>query len=251
MGSRSSSIWATVYMDNMERRVLNTFTTIGMYSRYVDDIFIMTLCEAEADEILRRFNNADPNLSFQLEKPMCQRGYLFDLSLLDFKVTVNALNGERYFTFYRKHARKPLFIHYKSAVSLSTKISAIRNEKSRISQRCSDLQDNRMQQENFNRTLRNMDYPEHLISTSFPRPIRTTNNASKRFYFRLPFINDKVNRDIKNIFIRENLPFVLAQKSHTLSSFFRKPQQQLHDVSPKCALRNCLNNDTKICLKSR
>lgn len=46
-------------------------------------------------------------------------------------------DAETKYKFYKKKAKKPLFIHHQFALPKRTKINTIRNDKKRIKQRCS------------------------------------------------------------------------------------------------------------------
>ena len=53
------------------------------------------------------------------------------MSLLDFKVIISK-DGNSSFEFYKKPAKKPLFVHHQSAIPTKSKLNLIRNERKRI-----------------------------------------------------------------------------------------------------------------------
>ena len=57
------------------------------------------------------------------------------ISLLDFTVIITE-EGRPELEFYRKKAKKPMFIHYKSAIPKQAKYNAIRKERNLIDQKC-------------------------------------------------------------------------------------------------------------------
>ena len=122
MGSRLSGILATLVMDDLERSTLTADLSICLYCRYVDDIFIMTTSSQQADTIFAKFNSAHTALKFESEKP--EEG-TNKLSLLDFTVTINSGNAE--FTFFRKKAKKNVFVHNRSAIPKKQKSNIIIN----------------------------------------------------------------------------------------------------------------------------
>ena len=73
--------------------------------------------------------------SFEIEKPETTPSGL-SFSLLDFKFTISK-DGKSSFEFYKKPAKKPLFVHHQSAIPTKSKLNLIRNERKRMEDRCS------------------------------------------------------------------------------------------------------------------
>ena len=82
MGNNMSAILAILYMDRLERQAISNFRQLGLYKRYVDDIFIITEDRQTAEEIQACINGRDPSIQFEIEHPV--NG---SLSLLDFSDT--------------------------------------------------------------------------------------------------------------------------------------------------------------------
>ena len=135
MGSSISGILAILFMDKLEQIALSSYRFISPYKRYVDDIYLQTANEEKANEFHDTMNGLHPRLKFETEKPTASPEGL-SLSLLDFKVTITT-NGESFFEFYKKPAKKPLFVHHQSALPKRSKTNFIRNERRRIQQRYS------------------------------------------------------------------------------------------------------------------
>lgn len=114
MGSSLSGILAILFMDKLEKKTLFSCLYVDPYKRYVDDIYAQTTDESNADVFHEHMNNKHPNIKFKIEKTVStSEGNC--LSLLDF--TVHLTNeGSAEFNFYKKKAKKPLFVHYKSAL---------------------------------------------------------------------------------------------------------------------------------------
>ena len=92
---------------------------------------VWSVCLSETSTM----NNLHPKLKFEIEKPeITPSGH--SLSLLDFKVTISK-NGKSSFEFYKKTAKKPIFVHHQSAMPKKSKINFIRNERKRIEDNCS------------------------------------------------------------------------------------------------------------------
>ncbi|KAK3715634.1 hypothetical protein QZH41_008079 [Actinostola sp. cb2023] len=117
-----------------ESTALSSFRSIITYKRYVD-IYFQTTDEARAAEFHQFMNAAHPRLTFEMETPRKDPDGL-SLSLLHFTVTISD-QGSSSFEFYKKKAKKPIFVHYQSAIPYNTKKSIIINERNRINQRCS------------------------------------------------------------------------------------------------------------------
>ena len=81
---------------------------------FLDDIYLQTTNEETADDFHHIINNVHPNLKFEIEKPETTPSGL-SLSLLNFKVTISK-DGNSSFEFYKKPAKKPLFVHHQSAI---------------------------------------------------------------------------------------------------------------------------------------
>ena len=94
--------------------------------------FVVVVCVEHLSSI--RFRSLR-SLKFEIEKPETTPDGL-SLSLLDFKVTISK-DGKSSFEFYKKSAKKPLFVHHKSAIPMKSKTNFIRNERKRIEDRCS------------------------------------------------------------------------------------------------------------------
>ena len=103
--------------------ILSSHLTISPYKRYVDDIYVRTTNEETADHFHHIINKVHPNLKFKIEKPETTPSGL-SLSLLDFNVTMSK-DGNSSFEFYKKPAKKPLFVHHRSAIPTKSKIKFI------------------------------------------------------------------------------------------------------------------------------
>ena len=161
MGSNISAILAILFMDRLETIALSSHLSISPYKRYVDDIYLQTTCEDMADQFHSTMNNLHPKLKFEIEKPeITPSGH--SLSLLDFKVTISK-DGKSSFEFYKKTAKKPIFVHHQSAIPRKLKVNFIRNEQKRIEDKCSTKTIARKHQNTFDDVLRLNGYPKSII----------------------------------------------------------------------------------------
>ena len=217
MGSSISGILAILFMDKLETIALSSHLMISPCKRYVDDIYLQTINEETADHFHAVINNVHPNLKFEIEKPESTSSGLL-LSLLDFKVTISK-DGNSYFEFYKKTAKKPLFVHHQSAMPTKSKLNFIRNERKRIKDRCSSSISAKQHLNTFDDILRLNGYLENTIEQT-KRPQNPQQNPqpgnTEWSYLKIPYISERLNHKITSIFRKENIPVRIAHKSHTL-----------------------------------
>ena len=244
MGSNISAILAIMFMDRLETIALSSHLSISPYKRYVDDIYLQTTCEDMADQFHSTMNNLHPKLKFEIEKPVITpSGH--SLSLLDFKVTISK-DGKSSFEFYKKTAKKPIFVHHQSAIPTKSKINFIRNERKRIEDKCSTKMIARKHQNTFDDVLRLNGYPESIIDKTKhsqnhqenPRPSNT-----EWSHMKIPYISERLNYRITSIFRKEDIPVRVAHKSYTLRRALSHNNKER-----TCTRANCPISGTKLCL---
>lgn len=242
MGSSTSAILAIIYMDYVEQQTIHNLN-IGIYKRYVDDTLILTLNKHEADHILHNMNSINRHIQFEIEHPTSDN----TLNLLDFSITIDPTTHQQTFNFYKKTAKKDLFVNFKSALPTQSKINFIQNDISRITNRCSNNNDRQSHLDNFSKILHQNDYPlEFIREHCRPKTKRNTPRHTQQqhtFYFEMPFINDATDKKIKRIFKQNNINVRLYRKSITLRQQLRK------NTVIKCSKPNCPINTPKICHK--
>ena len=198
------------------------------YKRYVDDIYLQRTNEETADHFHHIINNVDPNLKFEIEKPETTPSAM-SLSLLDFKVTISK-DGNSSFQFYRKPAKKPLFVHHQSAIPTKSKLNFIRNERKLIQDRCSSHISATQHLNTFDHILRLNGYPKNSIEES-KRPQHHQRNSqpanTEWTYLKIPYISDRLNHRITNIFKKET--------SQCASLTSPTQSERLYPTSPKYA----------------
>ena len=65
MGSSISGILAISYMDQLERRELSIYQSCIFFTRYIDDILMLTSSSKEATAIYEKFQNIDGHIQFK------------------------------------------------------------------------------------------------------------------------------------------------------------------------------------------
>ena len=230
MGSSVSGILAILFLDTLEQQTLRSFGQISLFKRYVDDCFTLVSDLDEATSLLQHLNQQHPNIRFEMEFPTDGRS----LSLLDFTITMTR-NGEPQFEFFKKKARKNIFVHYYSHIPKQSKMAIVKNERARIKERCSNPTIQLKHQLEFDNMLLKHHYPKSFIeSTKRRRRQRQSQNQKDFSYLKLPFISEQANRRIKQIFHREAVSLRIAHKSQTLRNYLR-PKSEI----PPCTLRSC------------
>ena len=110
-----------------ETTALSSRLTISPYKRYVDDIYVQTTNEETADHFHHIINKVHPNLKFEIEKQKQHRVVYYC------RFQSHHIQGwQQFFEFYKKPAKKPLFVHHRSAIPTKSTLNFIRNERKRI-----------------------------------------------------------------------------------------------------------------------
>ena len=236
MGNSISGIMAIVFMDSLERRAL-MHCQVGLFKKYIDDYCLFTTNREEAEIIFQTLNAQHPNITFEVEHPVNEKS----LSLLDFTVTVRK-DGNVFFEFFKKRAKRELFVNFMSAFPTASKINYARNEIKRIAERCTKKEDFKKHVSEFERILRRNGYDTKTIETSKcmrQRKVKKVSRSENVFYFQMPFVSDRINNKVRKVFKDYNIPVKIAHRSYTLKQILQKKEEKQN-----CELKNCtLNNN--------
>ena len=242
MGLSISGIIATIFIDRIEQRALNSFQQCKFFYRYVDDSFGLVKNKEAAEKLLTHLNNQHDSILFEIEHPNTTNDN-HNLQLLDLSVQTNK-TGTINFNFYRKKARKKVFIHARSHMPKSQKISIIQNEACRIKHRSSKDSDATKAIQDFKKTLSINGYDDKTISNTINKNRGERRHSTQEtFYLNIPFFNDKTDSAIKNIFRKEKIDIRLSRRSETLS---QKLRPQLSN-KPTCIWPDCHTADNGNC----
>ena len=128
------------------------------------------------------------------------------------------------FWFYKKKAKKPLFVHHESTINGKAKTNFIRNERKRIQDRCStQTATNTKHQGAFDEILPLNGYSESCIHhTKQPQNRREDSFPSNTewSYLKIPYISERLDYKITTIFRKEGIPVRIARKSYALRKAF-------------------------------
>ena len=240
MGSSVSAIVAILYMSHVEAKALSILgNCVGLFSRYVDDIFVLAKNRADAIHIHETFNNTDSDIKFEIEHP----DHTNTLKLLDIAIRVQE-SGNKHYEFYKKSVKKDLFVNFKSSLPTKSKMHFIRNERSRIMKNCSTNKEAKVHLDQFNNVLKNNGYPETFIHNPNTFPNNKHKRSNKKFrpspdqyaYFNFPYISDTINRKLSRCFIREGLNVRLYHKNFSLRNALKVKTTN----NRSCKKKNCI-----------
>jgi hypothetical protein len=243
MGSSVSPILAIMFMDTLEKQALLSTNRVGFYGRYIDDIFVLTKNSNSAEDFRHIMERQCPHIKFEIELPTVEETRL-KLKLLDIEVCINQGNSPT-FEFYKKSARKDVFVNFNSALPMEQKMHILENERRRIRERCSSEDTRAKHEEVFNQLLRLNNYPESIIRKSKHQTkinrSHTKENKETFYHLRMPFVTDTLNKKLKNIFKKENIPVRFYHTTRTLRQALSLPQTK------PCHLQNCPMVNKKHC----
>jgi len=232
MGSRLSGILATLVMDDLERRTLTADMNISVYSRYVDDIFILTNNSDSANAIFHAFNQQHEEIKFTAEHPSNSAS----LKLLDFEVTVS--DEKISFNYYQKQAKTNMFPHFRSALTKSQATSFIVNEKERVISKCSTNCHKNEAIQQLKKKLKERGYSNDFINSAMEKHTNSrTQNEEEALFFKFPFIDEQTDRRVKNI-LRKTAPNIhITRRGHNIRSFLSKTK--LASCPDNCTIQKC------------
>jgi hypothetical protein len=150
------------------------------------------------------------------------------------------------FDFYKKKARRDIFVNAKSALPWTAKMNIIKNEKQRIRERSKgNNSQTTTHLQNFGTILRRNGYAQQTIDKC-DTPLRRRNqpnDGKDMLFFQMPFISDRLNQKIRRIFQQEGLNTIVYSKNQNLrQTLNRKPND-----STTCTLTACPVSDPKLC----
>ena len=118
-----------------------------------------------------------------------------------------------------KQSLEPLFVHHQSAMPKKSKINFIGNEWKRIEDRCATQTTSVKHQNMFDDILRINGYLEDSIDQTKHPQSHQRNSPPPNVdwsYLKIPYISERLNHKITNIFRKEGIPVRVAHRSYTL-----------------------------------
>lgn len=243
MGNIISGTLANIFMGTIENTILNSLDCPG-YFRYVDDTLIFCRNSIEASNILHAFNSANNNLQFEMEEANNRRLNILDLTL----ETDN--DGNINWNLFRKPIRSDIFIQRHTALPTKQINNIVRNEVNRIALRCQTPKNRSYQLSLFQERLLNNGFSREEVRKLVPlnyqtRMLRRTNqNQDKKYFLRIPYINDHVDAQVKNTFKKMGINVFIAHRGQKLCDKLVKPRKYV------CKVPNCIV-PKHLCFKKR
>jgi hypothetical protein len=244
MGNKLSGILADLFIDKIEKQLVETHN-IFYYYRYVDDILLILKSKEEANALLDEFNKVHPELKFEIEHPINGK-----LGLLDFSVEI--INGKACFKPFAKAARSDIFVSGDSAIPNTQKVAIVKNEWERIRKRCSSNSEIKKEKSRFIFKLQrngHKNLPYLNVKNFIPRE-KVTNQSERIFYLSIPFLSDAVNANIRKLLRPLGLNIRLSHKSKFLKNVLNPNKGLKTNKESICKLKNCKMDDKSKCFIS-
>ena len=262
MGNRLSGVVAEIFMMNFQSEIYATIESPPPTFRYVDDLLIFTTGLEETNQIHNLYNNNPYGLKFALELPVNN-----NLPFLDFRVRVTS-EGSAQFEFFRKSVRKDNFVSANTALPARTINNIIRNERSRIQNRCSDIEFFKQQEIVFikrlsrnghdlsaqrffdNQFFNNRLANDYSFNSLTPNRDATSN---KVFFLNIPFVDDNIERKIKQAVKELGVKIVVSHKGSQLKHIMAGNKRESSCNLPNCKLKSplCLLNGSVYLIKGK
>ena len=240
MGSNFSPDAAIIYMDFIERQVLQDSRT-RIWSRFVDDIFFVTTETYEA--ILAKANSIHPAIQFTFEEPRENR-----LPYLDLLLSLNP-DGKFSFSLYVKPIHSGHMLPANSHVPESRKFSLLVAELRRAKRCSSDGDSLKASVEIVEQRFRMNGYTDTTIKRAkkvayaTPRTPRPPTSRVAPIYVKVPFVDDQQAAQTRKAAKQTGLPIsVTFINRKPLGQILRKP------IPPPCPA-NCTCDGKQLCLK--
>ena len=134
---------------------------------------------------------------------------------------------------------KRLVLSYQSAIPTKSKLNFIRNERKRIKEKCSSNISEKQHLNTFDDILRLNGYPENSIEQTKRQknPQRNPQPANTEWsYLKIPYISERLNHWITNIFRKGNTPVRIAHKSDMLRQALSHTSTERKCTRDKCII---------------
>ena len=154
MGSPISPIVANLFMENFEKRALQSSPNPPLlWKRFVDDTFVI-IKKAHKEEFLTHINSVDSNIQLTSEDP----GPKGSLPFLDILITPNE-EGRLETTVYRKPTHMDQYLKWDSHHPISSKYSVVGTLYHRAKTICSNNEKLQQEDDHLTKALGNFNYP--------------------------------------------------------------------------------------------
>ena len=181
IGASMSGFAAEIYMENYERKAINTFVKPPtLWKRYVDDTFVKIEIKYVKDFLIH-LNSIHPRIQFTHEEIKNNI-----ISFLDIEINVKE-DGSIKFKIYRKNTHTDQYLNFESNHHISQKLGIINTFQHRINNIITDEEDKTEERKRVKNKLKNCKYPEW----SFNRKKRKSNvQKERRPTVSIPYIKN-------------------------------------------------------------
>ncbi len=230
MGGRLSAFISSIWLQKYDQQIVSNLPRGSQYWRYVDDILIYT---SPNNDLLQSANSLSPSLAFEESVPPGLQLHYLDVHFLLSYTTAGGHSIQT--TVYHKPTETYQHLHWQSASSYSSKLSALRYHIRRAYTHCSSYESRMTELRLVITQFYQRDYPPRVLwsmlqSALTPRPPRTT---MRRVVF--PFVPFPMQQQIRGLLKKYNCqPIFLSGR--TLYTYF----QHYKDVWPKELQRNVI-----------
>jgi hypothetical protein len=196
MGNCAAPPLAIIYMDHVERKIIDTTPALLFWKRYIDDVFYIT--SSTSEELLLVANSINHHIQFTLEKPVGNK-----ISFLDTLVHVD--NGRISFQLFIKPTHSGTCLPYDAHVPLSRKKCLVSSENIRL-QRIASEDHVSFSKEMIHRRFLQNGYPRDFFEST----VRSINYARREqpdfiTFVNVPFMDEAQRRLILQLRRRTGL----------------------------------------------
>ena len=216
MGNHLAPPFAILFMDKLETKMLVTATRKPQsYDRYVDDCLVVwTHGHAHLQEFIAHCNNQHPNIRFTWD---CTAGG-DSVNYMDLKISHDLDNGLVY-ELFQKPSDSGVSLNFESCVPRHQKSSVATQHFRRAVALSSNPTARQRSESKIEALLQQNGFPSETIELAREKanklPASRTNetdNSSDRVTLSLPFCSDHLDKEVRKIVKKSNLPVRIVYK---------------------------------------
>jgi hypothetical protein len=220
MGNNAAPTLATIFMDFVERKILQSLPGITFWKRYLDDIFLIYE-NLDSTTLLSCVNSVHPAIKFTIE-PMINN----QIPFLD--ILISRQGGSLQYQLFMKSSHSGHILPWSSHHPRQTKIGVAVGEFLRAKRLSSSSQLTKASSQLIENKLLCNGYPQWVIRKARSKAffIRNALPKPKLPTLSLPFVNDVISRQCHSLLHRTGLKDKLriCFRSRPLSSLLRPPR---------------------------
>ena len=228
IGAATSGFAADIFMENLEKRALQTFANPpSIWKRYVDDT-LAKLKIIDVDNFLTHLNSLHPRIKFTTEL-MQNRTIAF----LDTEIMIKSDNTIN-IKVYRKPTHTDQYLAYTSNHHIKQKLGIISTFRHRIDNLITTDQDIQKEEIRMRKAMRNCGYPEWTFKKPKKRNTKKITDDENMPVVSLPYvknISEKVARTFKRFGMK-----TIHKPSATIKNILVKTKDPVHKLDKPGAI---------------